>query len=426
LEQALKAVPWKGGSAENFLRTVRDESGLLTGWGQDEYGLMHLGFQEYLAACEVRRRTFEGEAAVLHDLAGHYGESWWQEVILMLLAVGNPSLFTPFMREVVKRSVFAQAAELLDLILEEAAEATETPFIELVTQPPGSGPELWTRQMKALWVLERLSTAESLDELAGKLAQHPSPEVRRWLVDRRMAAGQEIRVTQNGGVELVRIPGGTFLMGSPESEKGRSKDEGPRREVTVSPFYLARYPVTNEEYGRFLEAHPQMAEPEYWSDRRFNQARQPVVGVSWDDAVRFANWAGGRLPTEAEWEYAARSGGKEEKWAGISSEKELDDYAWYDKNSDGVSHPVGMKKPNGLGLYDMSGNVREWVQDHWHGGYEGAPVDGSAWEKDGDDARVIRGGSWFGKPGYARAADRGGYSPGLRYSGIGFRLAQDL
>lgn len=425
LEPVLKAVQWKGGSAENFLRTVRDESGLLTGWGHDEYGLMHLGFQEYLAACELRRQAFEGETAVLRNLAGHYGESWWQEVILLLLGVGNPSLFTPFMREVVKRPAFAQTAELLDLILEEAAEPTAIPFQELVTQSAGSDADLWARQLKALRVLERLSTAASLEELAGTLARHPSPEVQRWLASRRLAAGQEIRITPNGGVELVLIPGGTFWMGSPESERDRLEEEGPRHEVTVSPFYLGRYPVTNEEYGRFLEANPGIKEPEYWSDRRFNRARQPVVGVSWDDAVRFAQWAGVRLPTEAEWEYATRAG-SQTRWFYGDDEDVLENYAWYEKNSGGQTQDVGQKQPNTWGLHDVHGNVWEWVQDSWHGSYEGAPTDGSAWEKGDSGPRVLRGGSWSIELWDVRAARRYRSVPDDRYNVMGFRLAQDI
>lgn len=431
LAPALTSVQWKG-SASDFLRTVRDESGLLTGWGHDEYGLMHLGFQEYLAACEVRRRAFEGDGAILRDLACHYGESWWQEVILMLLAIGNPSLFTPFMREVVKGSAFVHTAELLDLILEEAAEATETPFLELVTQPAGNNPELWDRQVKALRLLERLSTAETLEELAVTLARHPSPEIRRWLSDRRMATDREIRVTPKGGVELVRIPGGTFLMGSPESEEGRSRDEGPRRKVTVSSFYLGRYPVTNEEYARFLEANPDIREPDYWSDRRFNRARQPVVGVSWKDAVRFAEWAGGRLPTEAEWEYGARAG-SQTRWFYGDDEALLGNYAWYRENSGGQTQEVGRKQPNVWGLYDVHGNVWEWVQDGWHDSYKGAPEDGSAWVIENGrpgvqraGLRVIRGGSWGSGPWSLRSAFRRGCTPDSRSYGIGFRLAQDV
>jgi predicted NACHT family NTPase len=128
IEPALKLVQWRGGTAQDFLRTVRDESGLLTGWDQEEYGFMHLGFQEYLAASEIRRLHSEDEGDVLAELATHYGQSWWQEVILLLLAQGNPSVFVPFMRQVVGRPQFATApVELLSFILADAAELSEVP-----------------------------------------------------------------------------------------------------------------------------------------------------------------------------------------------------------------------------------------------------------------------------------------------------------
>ena len=245
-----------------FLRTVRDESGLLTGWGPDHYGFMHLGFQEYLAACELRRLAFEGDKdAVLKDLASHYGESWWQEVILMLLAQGNPSLFTPFMRQALCHPRFGEATELLGLILEEAAEVSVAPFVELLQQPPGEDPGHWARQLKALHVLERLGADAELDTLVKSLRQHPLGEVQALAQARAQAAIRPTRVTQQGGVELVLIPGGTFRMGSPASDAEGYRDERPEHDVQVPTFYLGRHPVTNEEYGRFLKANPDVEEP---------------------------------------------------------------------------------------------------------------------------------------------------------------------
>jgi sulfatase modifying factor 1 len=160
-----------------------------------------------------------------------------------------------------------------------------------------------------------------------------------------------------------------------------------------------------------------------------------VIKVSWDEAGAFAEWLSRetgkryRLPSEAEWEYAARSGGKKEKWAGTSNEGELDDFAWYSKNSKDKTHPVGEKKPNGLGLHDMSGNVYEWMQDCWHERYDNPPGDGSAWlEKDGGDCnlRVIRGGSWLNDPGSVRASFHDWGIAVNRLNDVGFRLAQDI
>jgi len=295
LEPALKAKQWPGGDVRAFLRTVRDESGLLTGWSHDQFGFMHLGFQEYLAASELRRLAFEGDKqAVLGQLASHYGESWWQEVILLLLAQGNPSLFNPFMQTALSQPGFDEASDLLGLILEESAEVSPEPFLELVRQAPGKVPEFWDRQWSALQVLLRLLAEDDLKALAASLRGHPSPKISAWLGLQAQAKLQKVRVTEPGGVELVLIPGGRFRMGSPEGEGHDS--ERPAHEVEVRPFYLGRYPVTNEEYGRFLQANPKTKEPEYWGNRQFNQSRQPVVGVAWDEACRFAEWAGGRLP----------------------------------------------------------------------------------------------------------------------------------
>jgi formylglycine-generating enzyme required for sulfatase activity len=427
LESALESVRWRQGGAAGFLRTVRDDSGLLTGWGQDHFGFMHLGFQEYLAASEIRRRHLIGDGAPLRALAGRYGESWWQEVILILVALGNPSLFDPFMSEVVKYPQFADDTELLNLILEEAAEVSEGPFVALLEMRPGHKEELWRRQLVCLRTLERLGFAQVLERLAERLAAHPSLDVRLWLLHqaakrKRVAAG-DVVVTENGGVELLHIPAGTFIMGSPASEEGGSDDERPQHEVTVPSFYIGRYEITNEEYGQFLEAHPEVRAPEFWSDRRFNGARQPVVGVSLEEVLWFAAWAGGRLPTEAEWEYAARAGTTAPYLLG-SSEKDLARVAWYSRNAGGQTHPVGEKAANTWGLHDVLGNVWEWVGDTWHNNYERAPSDGSAWVDTDSADRVMRGGSWSDIPHFARVAGRLRGGPFRRVGGLGFRLAR--
>ena len=141
------------------------------------------------------------------------------------------------------------------------------------------------------------------------------------------------------------------MMGSDEYD-----DEKPVHEVHLSEFCMGRYPVTNEQYGRFLAENPGMPEPKYWGDRRLNQASQPVVGVSWEDAVNYAKWAGLQLPTEAQWEYACRAGTTTQYYTG-DTEEDLDRAGWYDGNSGGELHPVGEKEPNAWGLYDMHGNV---------------------------------------------------------------------
>jgi hypothetical protein len=295
---------------------------------------MHLGFQEYLAAREIRSRSFEKDSAVLAELAGHYGESWWQEVILLLLALEDPSRFEEFMAEVVKRPAFAEHPEMVGMCLDDALSVSTRPFLDLLGQAPGKDKGLWSRQLVALRALKQMKAGDAIDGLRASLTQHPSQEIRGLFEARAAEARQKVLVTDPGGVELVFIQGGRFMMGSPEKEYERYDDEGPQHPVTVPDFYIGRYPVTNEEYGRFLASHRDVMEPEFWGNREFNQPKQPVVGVRWKDARRFAGWIGGGLPSEAEWEYACRAGTTTRFYSGDKDE-DLDRVGWYDKNSGG-------------------------------------------------------------------------------------------
>jgi formylglycine-generating enzyme required for sulfatase activity len=215
---------------------------------------------------------------------------------------------------------------------------------------------------------------------------------------------------------MVKIEGGTFQMGS--NDYG---DEKPIHSVTLSSFYLSKYQVTQKQWTEIMGNNPS----------RFKGEDLPVENVSWNDAQEFIkklNEITGkkyRLLTEAEWEYAARGGNQSQgyKYAGSDN---LDEVGWYDKNSNSKTHPVGQKKPNELGLYDISGNVWEWCEDIWHEDYKGAPEDGIAWLTDGDSSRrVLRGGSWGYVDVNCRVAYRLRGSPTVRYNRYGFRLARD-
>jgi formylglycine-generating enzyme required for sulfatase activity len=412
--------------ARDFLRAVRDDSGLLTGWDQEHYGFMHLGFQEYLTAQEIRNQAYS-DSSVLQRLASKFGESWWQEVILLLLALDNPSVFKPFMREVLKQPGVADYQPLITMCLDDAAEKSLQPFLDLLAVEPGQDQDLWNRQFLALQLVARMD-AQAVEELFPTLRTHPSPQIRQWLQEQIRQARQNVIYAERGGYELVFIPGGVFMMGSPETEEGRYDDET-LHQVQLTDFYMGRYPVTNEEYGRFLADNPDVEEPQYWGDRNFNQPNQPVVGVSWHEAKKYAEWAGLSLPTEAQWEYACRAGTSTRYYTG-DSESDLDRVGWYDGNSGGKLHPVGEKEPNAFGLYDMHGNVWEWCQDSCDYDSDKKRIVTDTY-KDGvvdpvctsGSFRVFRGGGWGSDARDCRSAIRYRWQhPGARSVGSGLRL----
>ncbi|EDM75102.1 WD-40 repeat, partial [Plesiocystis pacifica SIR-1] len=216
-----------------------------------------------------------------------------------------------------------------------------------------------------------------------------SPRVILGPTTREPSPGQPLTVH---GVELVYIPGGRFLMGSSDGE-GMIR-ERPRHEVELDGFYLARTEVTNAQYARYLEANPGAPLPAFWDDERFNQPEQPVVGISWFEAMAYCDWAGLTLPTEAQWEYATRGGERALYWFGDEVE-DLARFAWVERNANGRPHRVGTKDLNGFGFHDVAGNVGEWVQDRY-GSYSVAPRmgDGLRYRPSGRVSRVERGGSW--------------------------------
>lgn len=228
--------------------------------------------------------------------------------------------------------------------------------------------------------------------------------------------------TNSIGMEFVLIPAGEFKMGSPSSEEGRNDREGPVHTVTIEKaYYLGKYEVTQKEWREVMGSNPS----------NFKGDDLPVEYVSWNDAQEFVkklNEKEGtnkyRLPSEAEWEYAVRAG-TTTRYSFGDDETDLGNYAWYSSNSGSNTHPVGQKQPNAFGLYDMHGNVWEWVQDLYHSDYDGAPTEGSAWENGVGSDRVFRGGCWNAVAGVCRSAVRYGRDPGFRADGLGFRLLQE-
>ncbi|TRU49935.1 MAG: serine/threonine-protein kinase pkn1 [Microcystis aeruginosa Ma_QC_Ca_00000000_S207] len=235
------------------------------------------------------------------------------------------------------------------------------------------------------------------------------------------APGNKTSFTENlaKGVtlEMVSLPAGKFLMGSSESDS-----EKPPHQVKVNSFAIGKYPITQAQYEAVMGNNP---------SRFQNNPQNPVEQVSWNDAQAFCQKLSQitgktyRLPTEAEWEYACRAGTTTRYYFG-DDDNQLGNYAWGSENSNDTTHPVGQKKPNAWGLYDMSGNVWEWCEDDWHDSYKNAPDDGTAWidnDNRSQSPKCLRGGSWRYFPFSCRSAYRDWFDPVNHYVILGFRVA---
>jgi formylglycine-generating enzyme required for sulfatase activity len=247
--------------------------------------------------------------------------------------------------------------------------------------------------------------------------------------------------------EMVVVPAGRFLMGSPASEAGRHNDESPQHMVTIGqPFAISKFEVTFAEWDACVAAGGcNSYRPD---DNGWGRGDRPVINVSWEDAQAYVAWLGKksgkpyRLPSESEWEYVARAGTTTSRYWG-ESERVACSYAnvadWSGKRQystwtefaecdDGAiqTSPVGHYRPNSFGIYDPIGNVWEWTADCPHVSYAGAPSDGSPWPGGDCSKRVVRGGAWNYEPSHARAAERFRYFADLRTESIGFRLARTL
>lgn len=249
-------------------------------------------------------------------------------------------------------------------------------------------------------------------------------------------------------LEMVEIPGGSFTMGSPKTELGATKSQIPQHPVTIKPFFMAKYPITQSQWLRVAK-QPQINREINPYCSHFDYPDRPIEQISWFDAVewcdRLCQLTGKkyRLPSEAEWEYACRANTTTPFHFGETITTEVANYSGVDWDYQGKvcsqgaygAGPLGEDRRettpvayfttggNQFGLYDMHGNVREWCADYWHENYQAAPTDGSAWLEGGDSAnRVLRGGSWNGGPRKCRSASRTKLYPDASLYDIGFRV----
>ena len=270
------------------------------------------------------------------------------------------------------------------------------------------------------------------DRVAEQHAAEAAAEAERKRLAALRAPGQVFRDCDTCP-EMVVIPAGTFQIGSPASEEDRSDNEGPRRRVTLRSFALGVKEVTFDEWDACVRGGG--CDGYRPDDRGWGRGARPVINVSWKDAQAYVSWlseitgAQYRLPSESEWEYAARAGTTTPFHTGATIST---DQANYNGSYDGGTYrrrttPVGTFAPNAFGLYDVHGNVWEWVEDCWHDDYRGAPSDGTAWTRGGNcGRRVLRGGSWGNSPRDVRSAGRHWLTTGRRFAGAGFRVSRTL
>jgi formylglycine-generating enzyme required for sulfatase activity len=278
---------------------------------------------------------------------------------------------------------------------------------------------LWVGMMSPLWALDKV----------------PLPK--------KAVAGESVKDCALCP-EMVGIPAGTFQMGSND---GRD-NEKPVHTVNVKAFYMSKYETTIAEYlacvqdggckpPQWLESGNELnihtgSNKDYYKTAGMseNNKNHPIIGVSWNDAKAYGVWLSKKtgkdyqLPTEAQWEYACRAGSTG-KYSFGNDKSQLGNYGWYRDNSGRTTHPVGGKKPNAWGLYDMYGNVEEWLEDKWHDSYSGAPSDGSAWMAGGDsNIHLIHGGSWYVDDYGLRCAYRVGGATTVWIYFVGFRISR--
>ncbi len=285
----------------------------------------------------------------------------------------------------------------------------------------------WYNKGWTLYQLERYSSAKQCFIKANELGYAGAKQMLERLEKAGNEPAVEIKNIGNDEESMVLIPAGEFQMGS----SGGMKEERPVHTVYLDAFYIDKYEVTNAQYRKFMHATGHKAPLGMsWNNPKLNAPDHPVVGVSWHDAVAYAKWAGKRLPTEAEWEKAARGGlvGKKYSWGDDDPDETRCNYGTFAGmeipwNADTYTAPVGSYPPNKYGLYDMAGNVWEWCTDWYDPDYYRSSPGRNPTGPESGDVRVARGGSWDHPSDFLRAAYRNWAGPTVTLCLFGFRCA---
>lgn len=414
IKDPLEKNGMSGVDPEAVLKKIRDRSGIVFGYNETEYGFTHLRFQEYFAAEEIRDKE------LVKLLIQNYKSEWWYEVILLSLALNKPSIIEPFMKQIISMDVFEKdISHVLD-----AVKDSEVKPVEVFTEALNQGSLSSLARQNVLRVLEQMPCKKS--ELALKMAAASRDKklavlAYNILKNSGMAEGLEDPVPtrviehEKDHSMLVLVPAGSFYYGSREDDNEAKRDEKPQNTIELPDFYIDKYQVTNKQYKLFVDETKHRppnqsnkdAEELYggpiWEGNSYPQeyADHPVMCVSLEDARAYAKWAGKRLPTEQEWEKAARGwDGRNYPWG-----NEFDDkFCNHGRKFKGTTAVGSFEKGvSPYGCHDMAGNVWEWT-------------DSTLGSKP-----VVRGGSWSADSMYCRCAYRGKYE--YRSVNNGFRCA---
>ena len=418
------------GPAEILDWLVRDAA-VLAEYSDDRYGFGHLDLQSYLAALAL---TGAGGAG-LTELVEHFGEDWWKETTLLAVALTEQSAFVPLMERVLQTSALLDpdGQALLGDCIEEADNPEPEPFAKLLRDASESPARkaavlrLWADRREPVVVEAARGLRGSKDVDLRALAARVAA-----IAEARSVGGPTAGRAYDDSVSEIRflwVPGGTFEMGA----KGLQQVCDPPHAVRVSDLWLGETPVTNAQYGRYLEAAPGAMEPALWRDRRFSSPDQPVVAVSWHDAMGYCQWLRETtglpaiLPSEAQWERAARGDdGRPYPWGRDDPDETR---AWFGQAIESQPKLVG-GYPAGAGPYghqDLAGNVWEWCLDVWsEDEYRRRkvvePLDPIVDAGDAD-RRALRGGCFINVAQFLRAAVRYWDPAEYRVIFVGFRVA---
>jgi formylglycine-generating enzyme required for sulfatase activity len=353
------------------------------------------------------------------------GEKWDDEIRaalnaaeLILILMSRASISSEYIERVeVKRALEREKRGEVRVapVIIRRCDWTATPIGRLQAIPQSGKPKAGYKYLDDYWHAVRLDLKRLIEDLCSRsdASDQGMPIARP-----QRAKALEVRTNTVDGLSYVWIPPGKFPMGASPDDKEAAHYEEPQHEVEITRgFWIGQTPVTVDAYGRFASATKRQMVGEHGFAQTGDH---PVVNASWDDAVAYGQWIAGRLPTEAEWEYAARGGSGQPRYG------ELDRIAWYDKTSGNAAHPVGQLAPNGHGLYDTLGNVFEWCSDWFDGAYyKNSPARDPVGPTMGE-YRALRGGSWNYDAWYARVSVRDGFRPDVRYNVLGFRCVREV